>query len=119
MMSTDSRLSILRFGLILLLVGGLIYGGLKGLGISDAAAQTTASLLLFLGLVSWSLGYLKRVLTGQMTYHQQRKTYETEQLRQMIEQMTPEELAALQAEIEEQDTDPESQSTPSSQNSTV
>ncbi len=99
-MRTDSRLNILIFGCIVLLGGGALYGGVRLLGISEATAQTGASVLLLLGFVVWTAGYLSRVLSGRMSLHRQQQVYETERLRQQIEQMSPEQLAALQAEIE-------------------
>lgn len=101
-MQTDSRLQILIFGLGILLVGGGIYGGLKVTGVSDLTAQTGASILLLVGLLGWTFGYLRRVLTGQMSLHHQRQVYETEQLQRMVEQMTPEQVAAFQAELEQE-----------------
>lgn len=99
-MSIDSRLTIVLFGLGILLIGGGLYGGLKAIGISDSVAQGWVSALLLLGFAGWTAGYLRRVLTGQMSYHQQQQTYETERLKQRVDQMTSDELAALHAEIE-------------------
>ncbi len=39
-----------------------------------------------------------------MTYHQQRKDYEEAYLQKRLDELTPEELAKLQAEIEEERT---------------
>jgi hypothetical protein len=58
--------------------------------------------LLVGGLVGWLLTYLFRVGTNNMTYNQQLKDYEDAVLQKRLESMTPEELAQLQSEIEQE-----------------
>ena len=64
--------------------------------------------MLVVGLIAWSLTYLLRVGTKNMTYNQQLKDYEEAVLQKRLEEMSPEEVAQLQAEIE-QDKQPPSQ----------
>ncbi len=94
------RLDILGLGLLLLLVGGGVYGSLQVIGLDAQVAQTWASGLLLAGVVAWIGVYLSRVLTQRMTLQKQQTTYEMEILKQRLADMSPEELAAFQAELE-------------------
>jgi hypothetical protein len=60
--------------------------------------------LLVGGLIGWLLTYLYRAGTKQMTYTQQLKNYEDAVLQKRLEELTPEQLAQLQAEIEQEKT---------------
>ncbi len=94
-----SRLNILVIGLGILIVGGGVYGGIRLVGVDGQTAQLWASVGLLVGFVAWVIGYLTRVVSGSMTFHEQRQTYQKELLRQRIESMTPEEFAAFEAEL--------------------
>jgi len=52
------------------------------------------------GLVGWLATYLLRVVTGSMTLNQQLDDYEDAVLQQRLEELTPEQLAALQEDLE-------------------
>jgi hypothetical protein len=54
------------------------------------------------GLIGWVATYLVRVTTKNMTYNQQLKDYEEAVLEKRLAEMTPEELAQLQAEVEQE-----------------
>ena len=82
--------------------GGLIYVLLQFVGLDSLSAGIWAQLLLVIGLVGWTLTYLLRVLTHNMTYNQQLKDYQEAVLQKRLEELTPEELAKLQAEIEQE-----------------
>jgi len=58
--------------------------------------------ILATGLVGWVLTYLVRALTQTMTYNQQVKDYQEAVLQKRLEELTPEELAQLQSEIEQE-----------------
>jgi hypothetical protein len=51
------------------------------------------------GLLGWVATYLFRVVTSDMTYGQQLRDYENAVLQKRLEEMTPEQLAALEAEV--------------------
>ena len=53
------------------------------------------------GLLRWLLTYVGRAVTQTMTYNQQLKDYEDAVLKKRLDDMTPAELAALQAELEQ------------------
>ncbi|MFM6396796.1 DUF3007 family protein, partial [Planktothrix sp.] len=74
----------------------------QGIGFDSADAGIWSQAVLVGGLVIWLLTYLFRVGTHKMTYNQQLKNYEDAVLQKRLEEMTPEELAQLQAEVEEE-----------------
>jgi membrane protein implicated in regulation of membrane protease activity len=94
------RIDALGIGLALLAAGGLIFLGLCVAGLDGNSAGLWAQSLFFVGLMVWLFTYLARAVSGTMTYHQQRSEYEEAVLKKRFEALTPEELAALQAEIE-------------------
>jgi hypothetical protein len=82
--------------------GGIMYVVLQIAGLDSFKAGIWSQLLLVGGLVGWLLSYLFRVGSKNMTYNQQLKDYEEAVLQKRLEEMTPEELAQLQAEIEQE-----------------
>ncbi len=82
--------------------GGLIYLLLQVAGLDSLKAGIWTQAVLVGGLIGWLLTYLFRVGTKNMTYNQQVQDYEEAVLQKRLEEMTPEELAKLQAEIEQE-----------------
>jgi hypothetical protein len=82
--------------------GGIIYLLLQVAGLDSFKAGIWSQALLVGGLIGWLLTYLFRVGTKNMTYNQQLKDYEEAVLQKRLESLTPEELAQLQAEIEQE-----------------
>ncbi|HEY9596529.1 MAG TPA: DUF3007 family protein [Cyanophyceae cyanobacterium] len=82
--------------------GGIIYFVLQVVGLDNFQAGIWSQAVLVSGLIGWLLTYLFRVGTKNMTYNQQIKDYEDAVLQKRLEEMTPEELAQLQAEIEQE-----------------
>lgn len=93
------RIDVIFIGLAVFLGGGLLYLILKLFGIDGLSAGIWTQFILVLGIIIWTLSYLVRVLTHNMTYNQQLKDYEEAVLDKRLAQMTPEEIAQLQAEI--------------------
>jgi Protein of unknown function (DUF3007) len=79
--------------------GGILYLVLQSLGLDSINAGIWSQVLLVGGILGWVSTYLFRVSTSKMSYHQQLKDYEDAVLQKRLEEMTPEELAKLQAEI--------------------
>ncbi len=96
------RIDVIFIGIIVLIVGGGIYFLLQFLGVDQLSAGIWSQSILVLGLVGWTLTYLLRVFTKNMTYHQQIKEYEEAVIQKRLEEMTPEEIAQLQKEIEQE-----------------
>jgi hypothetical protein len=84
------------------LAGGLIYLLLQFAGLDSAKAGIWSQAILFTGVVGWLLTYLFRVGTKNMTYNQQVKDYKEAVLQKALDELTPEQLEKLQAEIEEE-----------------
>lgn len=82
--------------------GGLIYLVLQVTGLDGISAGIWTQLLLVLGLIGWGSTYILRVLTDGMTYNKQLKDYEEAVMQKRLEEMSPEELAKLQEEIEQE-----------------
>jgi Protein of unknown function (DUF3007) len=81
--------------------GGLAYIVFKIAGLGSLEAGVWSQLLLVGGLVGWLLSYVFRVSGKKMTYHQQRRSYEEAFWQKKLDELSPEELAKLQAELEE------------------
>lgn len=96
------RIDVVTIGLGLFLAGGLAYGLLQVLGFDSLTAGVWSQAILVTGLIGWLLTYLLRALTQTMTYNQQVKDYQEAVLQKRFEELTPEELAQLQAEIEQE-----------------
>jgi Protein of unknown function (DUF3007) len=84
------------------LTGGLAYVVLQLAGLDGLEAGVWSQVLLVGGLVGWLLTYVFRAVGKKMTYHQQREEYEEAFLQKRLDELTPEELAKIQAEIEEE-----------------
>jgi len=95
------RIDVIVIGLATFASGGILYLVLKFLGINGLTAGIWTQFFLVLGIIIWTLSYLLRVLSQNMTYNQQLKDYQEAVLRKRLEEMPHEELAKLQAEIAE------------------
>ena len=71
-------------------------------GLDSMNAGIWSQVFLVGGLIGWLLTYLFRAVTQNMTYSQQLKDYENAVLQKRLEELTPEELAKIQAEIEQE-----------------
>ncbi|MEA5470777.1 DUF3007 family protein [Spirulina sp. 06S082] len=95
------RIDAIAISFGVFLAGGIAYLILRGAGLDNFSAGIWSQVLLVGGLLGWISTYLFRAFTHNMTYHQQRRDYEDKALQKRLDEMTPEELAQLQAEIEE------------------
>ena len=105
-----TRAGVLKLGLGLLLTGGLGYWLFQALGLEGFSAGIAAEALLVVVVVVWTSSYLFRVVTGRMTYMQQRRRYRSgydeltaQQLQDRFDAMTPEQQEALMASIAEEE----------------
>jgi hypothetical protein len=94
------RIDVIYIGLAVFAAGGVIYLLLNQLGLDSLDAGIWSQVLLVVGLLVWVVTYLTRVLTKNMTFNQQLQDYEDAVLQKRLEEMTPEELEKLQAEVE-------------------
>ncbi len=94
------RIDAIGISIGIFAAGGILYLVLQIVGINSTNAGIWTQAILVGGLVVWLLTYLLRVTNSDMTYNQQLKDYEEAVLQKRLEEMTPEELAQLQAEVE-------------------
>ncbi|MBW4465263.1 MAG: DUF3007 family protein [Pegethrix bostrychoides GSE-TBD4-15B] len=94
------RIDVIYIGLAVFAAGGGIYLLLQASGLNGISAGIWSQVLLVTGLLGWVATYAARALTQNMTYNQQLKEYEDAVLQKRLDEMTPEELERLQAEVE-------------------
>jgi hypothetical protein len=106
MNSGITRGKALLIGHGLLAIGGAGYFGFQAAGLEGFSAGIAAQLLLVAIVVVWTGSYLLRVVTGNMTYMEQRRRYRSaydsatdEELQQRFEALSPEEQEQLLQEL--------------------
>ncbi|YAI82102.1 MAG: DUF3007 family protein [cyanobacterium endosymbiont of Rhopalodia sterrenbergii] len=93
------RIDVIVIGITVSAAGGVAYLFFQTVGFDGISAGIWSQSLLILGLVSWTLTYLFRVIGKRMTYYQQVKDYGDAVLQKRLEAMSSEELGRLQQEI--------------------
>jgi hypothetical protein len=96
------RIDVIGIGFGVFVAGGVIYLVLRLIGLDSLDAGLWSQVIFLAGIMGWVATYLTRVLTKNMTYNQQLEDYEEAVLKKRLEEMTPEELEALQREVEEE-----------------
>ncbi|MGH2415943.1 MAG: DUF3007 family protein [Microcystaceae cyanobacterium] len=96
------RIDVIGIGVGVFAAGGILYLFLQSAGLDSLSAGIWSQALLVGGLVGWTLTYLLRVITRNMTYNRQLKDYEDAVLQKRLEEMTSEEIEKLQAAIEQE-----------------
>jgi hypothetical protein len=96
------RIDVIGITLGVFVAGGLAYLLLQVAGLDSMNAGIWSQLFLIAGLIGWLVTYLFRAVTQNMTYSQQLKDYEDAVLQKRLDELTPEELAKIQAEIEQE-----------------
>lgn len=102
------RIDVIGIGIGIFLVGGGVYLFFRVAGLDAINAGIWSQVIFIGGLLGWLLTYLFRAVTQNMTYNQQLQDYEDAVLQKRLEEMSPEELAKLQAEIEQEKSLPRS-----------
>ncbi len=102
-----TRAGVLKLGLLALLLGPLGYFGFRYAGFNPASAGIAAEALFILIVLLWIGSYLFRVISGQMTFMEQRKRYikayenvTNKELLQRFNDMSQEEQKSLLDQIE-------------------
>lgn len=96
------RIDVIGIGIGMFAVGGGLYLVLTLLGLDAIDAGIWSQVIFLGGILGWVATYLFRVVTKNMTFNQQARDYEDAFLQKRLEELTPEELAKIQAEIEEE-----------------
>ena len=94
------RIDVIGIGIGVFAAGGLAYLFFQQVGLDSTSAGIWSQALLVGGLLGWLLTYVFRAMTHTMTYSQQLDAYKEAVLQKRFEQLTPEELEKLQAEID-------------------
>jgi Protein of unknown function (DUF3007) len=96
------KIDVLGIGVGVFAAGGLVYIVLQVAGLDNTDAGIWSQLLLVGGLIVWVATYITRAVSNKMTYNQQRQAYEEAYFQKRLEELTPEELAKIQAEIDQE-----------------
>jgi hypothetical protein len=96
------RIDVFGIGLGVFLAGGGIFLAFRLVGLDGLSAGIWSQAVMVGGLVGWLVTYLLRVVTRNMTLNQQMDDYETAVLEKRLEELSPEEIAALQAKLEDE-----------------
>jgi len=105
-----TRGNALLAGLAIFSLGGLGYWAFQAAGLEGFSAGIAAQAVLVAVVVIWTGSYLFRVVTGNMTYMEQRRRYRSayeaatdEELQQRFEALSPEEQEKLLKELGQTD----------------
>ena len=93
-----TRANVLQIGLAVIFLGAVGYGFFRLIGFEGASAGIAAEAILVLIVFGWTGSYLFRVVTGKMTFTEQRKRY-----RDAYEKITSAELQAQFESMSEED----------------
>lgn len=96
------RIDAIGIGLGVFVAGGLIYLSLQQFGFDSQSAGIWSQVFLVTGLIGWLFSYIFRAVGNKMTYHQQREEYEQAFFQKRLDELSEEELAQIQAEIEQE-----------------
>lgn len=101
-----TRGKALLAGLAIFGLGGLGYWGFQAAGLEGFSAGIAAQGVLVAVVLVWTGSYLFRVVTGNMTYMEQRRRYRSayeaatdDELQQRFDAMSPEEQEKLLREL--------------------
>jgi membrane protein implicated in regulation of membrane protease activity len=96
------RIDVIGIGIGIFVAGGLLYVVLQQVGMDSFTAGLWTQAIAMLGLLGWLATYAYRAVTQRMTYNQQLKDYEDAVLQKRLETLAPNDLAKLQAELEQE-----------------
>jgi Protein of unknown function (DUF3007) len=96
------RIDVIGIGFGVFVAGGLLYLAFSWAGLDGLSAGIWSQVILVAGLLGWVATYVARAVGKKMTYYQQIEDYEEAVLQKRLEEMSPEELAQLQAEVEQE-----------------
>ena len=96
------RIDVFGIGLGVFLAGGGIFLAFRLVVLDGLSAGIWSQAVMVGGIVGWLLTYLFRVVTNTMTLKQQLNDYETAVLEKRLEELSPEELATLQAKLDQE-----------------
>jgi hypothetical protein len=95
------RIDVIAIGLGMALAGAGLFVGFRLFGLDGISAGIWSQAVMVGGIVAWLLSYLWRVVTHNMTLNQQIDDYETAVLQKRLDELSPEQLAALQERLDQ------------------
>ena len=96
------RIDVIGIGVGVFTAGGLLYLAFSWAGLDGLSAGIWSQVVFVIGLLGWTTTYVARALGKKMTYYQQLEDYEEAVLQKRLEEMSPEEVAQLQAEVDQE-----------------
>ena len=104
-----TRAKVFQIGLLVFLLGGLGYEFFQFLGFESISAGIATQSILILIIFSWTVSYLLRVFSGNMTFMEQRKRYREayekltdDKIIEKFDSMTEDEKTELLKMVEEE-----------------
>ncbi len=102
-----TRAKVFQIGLFVLFLGGAGYLALRMFGFNESSAGIASEALLLLIILAWTFSYFFRVVTGNMTFVEQRKRYRkaydeitNSKLKSRFDSLSEEEQIKLMKELE-------------------
>ncbi len=107
-----TRARVFQIGLIVFALGGIGYELFQLIGFESISAGIAAQSILILVIFAWTVSYLFRVFTGNMTFMEQRKRYREayekvtdKKILEKFNSMTEEEKIELMRTVEKESRD--------------
>jgi len=97
------RIDVIAIGIGIFLAGGGLFWGFRLFGLDGISAGIWSQAVMVGGIVAWLASYLLRVVTRNMTLNQQMDDYESAVLQRRLDELSPEQLAALQDKLDQGD----------------
>ena len=114
-----TRAKVIQLGFLVLILGGLAYSVFSFAGLDSISAGIAAQSLLVVVVVAWTGSYLLRVVSGNMTFMQQRRRYQqayenlsAAELQTRFDALPDDEKVALLKDIEDAKPNPKAPSDP-------
>ncbi len=102
-----TRATVIQLGLGVFALGGLGYLALRLIGLQGSSAGIVSEAVLVLIVIGWTGSYLLRVVSGSMTFMEQRRRYRkayeeftTSELKERFDSLTDDEKIKLMEELE-------------------
>ncbi|MBE9156025.1 DUF3007 family protein [Nodosilinea sp. LEGE 06152] len=96
------RIDVIAVGFGIFLAGGGLFLGFRLFGLDGISAGIWSQAVMVGGVVAWLASYLLRVVTRNMTLNQQMDDYESAVLQRQLDELSPEQLAALQEKLDQE-----------------
>ncbi|KGG15022.1 MULTISPECIES: DUF3007 family protein [unclassified Prochlorococcus] len=107
-----TKANVIQLGLFLFVLGGLGYGVFLLAGLEGSKAGIASESVIIFLLIVWISSYFYRVVTGNMTFMEQRKRYNDEyklitdrELQDKFDSMSNEQKSDLIKELEKDNND--------------